>query len=544
MRNSRAAILMLISVAAYASYPVAAVLVRGQINPLLFVGLAHVTAFIASAVILLVWGRIDRRAYLLAVLDGFRDRRAIASITFGGATNAISHITLFAAVYYAPAAVVTLLYETWPIIAMYLFYIWMREHYRPFLGSDYVFSCVAFLGLIVVVFSGGGISSLEDLQAGGVSLGIALALISSLTMAISSGAGIWTTRYYERKSAALPASFMVQLATKLISGGGPLLAALLLSDTSTTTPQGVLIAMAAGLFIVTIGASFYLVANTIARSTSINILYYLTPVLSLVLLAVLGLDQVGPAVALGAILIISSNLLIYGRADPSYAYTASLLMLMLSASYVYYFPGLAMADFYDALAVPAAIFAILIAFMLDRVFQRTNDQEQLVISMLHRFQSYEPSLPDAGMWVIRVWKARSDREVHTILDEAREDLPKELILDLYGLGLKKMTIFSFGERFIVLVVAAMVVSLVNVFRPNTIVADLMAPALSSAVVFLTFTIFDRLEVRTSRLIQSGLMELVQPATLKPREEMTERPFFSSILILLIFASYIYVVLTG
>ncbi len=302
--------------------------------------------------------------------------------------------------------------------------------------------------------------------------------------------------------------------------------------------------MAAGLFIVTIGASFYLVANTIARSTSINILYYLTPVLSLVLLAVLGLDQVGPAVALGAILIISSNLLIYGRADPSYAYTASLLMLMLSASYVYYFPGLAMADFYDALAVPAAIFAILIAFMLDRVFQRTNDQEQLVISMLHRFQSYEPSLPDAGMWVIRVWKARSDREVHTILDEAREDLPKELILDLYGLGLKKMTIFSFGERFIVLVVAAMVVSLVNVFRPNTIVADLMAPALSSAVVFLTFTIFDRLEVRTSRLIQSGLMELVQPATLKPREEMTERPFFSSILILLIFASYIYVVLTG
>ena len=72
----------------------------------------------------------------------------------------------------------------------------------------------------------------------------------------------------------------------------------------------------------------------------------------------------------------------------------------------------------------------------------------------------------------------------------------------------------------------------------------MAPALSSAVVFLTFTIFDRLEVRTSRLIQSGLMELVQPATLKPREEMTERPFFSSILILLIFASYIYVVLTG
>lgn len=535
---------MLISVAAYASYPVAAVLVRGQINPLLFVGLAHVTAFIASAVILLVWGRIDRRAYLLAVLDGFRDRRAIASITFGGATNAVSHITLFAAVYYAPAAVVTLLYETWPIIAMYLFYIWMREHYRPFLGSDYVFSCVAFLGLIVVVFSGGGISSLEDLQAGGVSLGIALALISSLTMAISSGAGIWTTRFYEQKSAALPASFMVQLATKLISGGGPLLAALLLSDTSTTTPQGILIAMAAGLFIVTIGASFYLVANTIARSTSINILYYLTPVLSLVLLAVLGLDQVGPAVALGAILIISSNLLIYGRADPSYAYTASLLMLMLSASYVYYFPGLAMADFYDALAVPAAIFAILIAFMLDRVFQRTNDQEQLVISMLHRFQSYEPNLPDAGLWVIRVWKARSDREVHTILDEAREDLPKELILDLYGLGLKKMTIFSFGERFIVLVVAAMVVSLVNVFRPNTIVADLMAPALSSAVVFLTFTIFDRLEVRTSRLIQSGLMELVQPATLKPREEMTERPFFSSILILLIFASYIYVVLTG
>lgn len=544
MRNSRAAILMLISVAAYASYPVAAVLVRGQINPLLFVGLAHVTAFIASAVILLVWGRIDRRAYLLAVLDGFRDKRAIASITFGGATNAVSHITLFAAVYYAPAAVATLLYETWPIIAMYLFYIWMREHYRPFLGSDYVFSCVAFLGLIVVVFSGGGISSLEDLQAGGVSLGIALALISSLTMAISSGAGIWTTRFYEQKSAALPASFMVQLATKLISGGGPLLAALLLSDTSTTTPQGILIAMAAGLFIVTIGASFYLVANTIARSTSINILYYLTPVLSLVLLAVLGLDQVGPAVALGAILIISSNLLIYGRADPSYAYTASLLMLMLSASYVYYFPGLAMADFYDALAVPAAIFAILIAFMLDRVFQRTNDQEQLVISMLHRFQSYEPSLPDAGLWVIRVWKARSDREVHTILDEAREDLPKELILDLYGLGLKKMTIFSFGERFIVLVVAAMVVSLVNVFRPNTIVADLMAPALSSAVVFLTFTIFDRLEVRTSRLIQSGLMELVQPATLKPREEMTERPFFSSILILLIFASYIYVVLTG
>jgi|GEM_PF-4232044 len=544
MRNSHAAILMLISIAAYASYPVAAVFARGEINPLLFVGVAHITAFFASAIVLIVWGKIDRTNYLGDVISGFKSRKSLISITFGGATNAVSHVTLFAAIYFAPPAIVTLLYETWPILAMFLFYFFMRRHYRPLLGSDYIYSAVAFAGLFIVVFSGSDAEIGPDFAVDGVALGIALALISSVTMAVSSGAGIWTTRFYEQRHPSLPASFMVQLATKLISGFGPLLAALVWGGGMDASPTGYLIAVGAGIFVVTIGASFYLVANTVARSSSINILYYLTPVASLILLSILGLDTVGPAVALGAILIIASNLLIYGRADPSYAYTASLLTLMASATFVYYFPGLAMVDFYDAVSVPGAIFAILIAFMLDRVFQRTNDQEQMVISMIHNFNKCSESVENPALWVIRMWKAKSDKEVHDILDQARAALPSNLVLDLYGLGLKKMAVFSFGEKFIILTVGAMVVSLINIFRPNTIVADLMAPALSSAVVFLTFTIFDRIEARTSPLMQSGLVELIQPSSPRTNEQMTQRPFFSSILIVLIFISYIYVVLAG
>jgi hypothetical protein len=137
--------------------------------------------------------------------------------------------------------------------------------------------------------------------------------------------------------------------------------------------------------------------------------------------------------------------------------------------------------------------------------------------------------------------AKSDAAVKRLLDEAQRQLDRTKMLDLYALGLKKMTIFSFGERFIVIVVAAMVVSLANIFRPNTDVANLMAPALSSAVVFLTFTIFDRLEARTSRSLQHGLVKVVSDRSL-PEPEMTERPLFSSVLIALIFAAFIYVVI--
>ncbi|MEE2567073.1 DMT family transporter [Hyphobacterium marinum] len=535
---------MLISVAAYASYPVVAVFAQGEINPLMFVGIAHVTALIASAAVLFIWGKRDSRPYLAATLDGFKNRYAFASIAFGGITNAISHASLFAAVYFAPAAVVTLLYETWPIAAMYLFYVWMRHHYRPFLASDYVFSGVAFIGLAIVVYSGPQTSEVAVPSGEMLALGIGLALLSSLTMATSSGAGIWTTRFYEKHHPSLPASFMVQLGTKIFSGLGPIIVALFLPRGTEFSGLGLGLAVGSGLFIVTIGASFYLVANTMARSTSINILYYLTPVLSLALLAAFGLDQIGPAIALGAILIIASNLLIYGRADPSYAYTASLLMLMLSATYVFYVPGLEMDSFYDALAVPAAIFAILIAFMLDRVFQRANSQEQLVIDLLQKFEADSKGAQKQGYWVIRIWAANSDAEVKQTLDEAKSALPKSLVLDLYALGLKKMSIFSFGERFIVIVVATMVVAIANIFRPNSMVAELMAPALSSAVVFLTSTIFDRLEVRTNRQLQNGLLSLVDPSAQKSDDGMTERPFFSSVLIFLIFVSYVYVVLSS
>jgi drug/metabolite transporter (DMT)-like permease len=536
--RSRAAVLMAISVAAYAAYPVLAVYARGEINPLLFVGVAHITALIASVMILFVWGALDRQNYIARAAEVLKDRRACFWVAFGGTTNGISHAALFAAIYFAPPAVVTILYETWPIFGMYLFYFWMRSHYRSFLLSDYVFSFVAFIGLVIVITSSE--ETAADFTVGGdFAFGVALALLSSITMALSSGAGIRTTRFYEQNSPSLPASFMVQLVTKLFSGLVPLAIGLSLPASGPPTEFGLLLAFAAGVGVVTIGASFYLVANTIARSSSINILYYVTPVLSLMLLALLGLDFVGPSVALGAILIIASNLLIFGRADPSYAYTASLLTLMASSTYVYYFQGMDMAHFYDALAVPSAIFAILIAFMLDRVFQRTNSQEQLVIDMLRRFDA--DGGPAASRWVIDVWMAKSDAAVKRLLDEAQRQLDRTKMLDLYALGLKKMTIFSFGERFIVIVVAAMVVSLANIFRPNTDVANLMAPALSSAVVFLTFTIFDRLEARTSRSLQHGLVKVVSDRSL-PEPEMTERPLFSSVLIALIFAAFIYVVI--
>lgn len=536
--TSRAAILMVVSVVAYAAYPVIAVYARGQINPLLFVGIAHVTALITSAFVLLVWGRLDNANYLAGVKDVLSDKRAMFWVAFGGTTNAISHAALFSAIYFAKPAIVTILYETWPIIAMFLFYFWMRNQYRPFLMSDYVFSVVAFLGLVIVVISGDGdrLSIPSDRESW---LGIGLALLSSITMAISSGAGIRTTRFYEQTYPSLPASFMVQLVTKLFSGLLPIGMVGFFANGFEPSTEGLWMAIGAGIGVVTIGASFYLVANTIARSSSINILYYITPVLSLIMLAALGLDVVGSAVALGAILIIASNLLIFGKADPSYAYTASLLTLMMSAAYVYYFPGLEMLDFYDALAVPSAIFAILIAFMLDRVFQRTNAQEQLSIDMLQRFEAMDGK--NTGRWVIKIWMAKSDRAVRNLLDSASQHLDRDRMLDLYALGLKKMTIFSFGERFIVIVVATMVVCLANIFRPNTIVANLMAPALSSAVVFLTFTIFDRLEARTSRLLQRGLIKLAADEDV-PMPEMTERPLFSSVLIVLIFAAFVYVVL--
>lgn len=280
-------------------------------------------------------------------------RAELPTIIFSGAVNAVSHALLFQSFLYINKAAATIIYEVWPILVVLMIQrLVVGVYQQPRLG-DYLLGVMAFAGLAIVTVSqpemvgalqaGSGAPG-ADMFSADLTLGFACALASAVCMALSSALDVKINR---RFALAMPFTISPIFAQALIKVPSTLAALLLFAVLAQASGEqsGDLAArvaaldaeawrlvIIAGVGIIALGAVSYHWANAATASPMINVLWYLTPVLSLIWFAQLGLAEITPAIAVGAILIISANLLLSVRAENSAAYAATIVALALSAA--------------------------------------------------------------------------------------------------------------------------------------------------------------------------------------------------------------------
>ncbi|GAA3611959.1 hypothetical protein GCM10022223_30090 [Kineosporia mesophila] len=510
---------MLLSVLAYSFFPLVGTSSVDQVDPTLFIALCHLFAFLGLLPVALVMIRRRRTAFT-ATRPALRSRPYLADCARSGLVNAISHASLFASFSYVNSASSTAIYEIWPVAAVVLFSRLIAE-YRGTELRDWLY-----LGL-----SGGGVGLIAVSVSLGrradalhrdwdTTIGIALALLSAGAMALSTTLSARASRRLGTMHDPLSQAVLAQSTIKVFSTLGMTTVFLLLFAVRGASPHldAAVVGLAAGtgIFIIALGAVTFQIGNILATSPIINLLWFLTPVISLLWLDITGLAEITRGIATGAIVIIAGNLLMTTRADPQTAYTGTVLGLCLSIGIC----GVVLGDndehYFDMVATVAGVFAILVAFMLQRVTEKGQRVGEAAIDLLEavRRSSQFPDEQRARLTAsILTWLG--NRHVRpTRPPEGTEGLvPPELagkddMVDERARRLVASTaaVVSFGERLVLVILAGLIIVILHISRPNTFAGDLFPVVLSGVVIFLGVRVWeehDSVRVASIRRIYGG-----------------------------------------
>ena len=526
---------MLVSVVAYSFFPVLGALGTVKSSPFLFAGLGLFVASFALAGFFVLAGGLSA--------DGRRAMRAVFSsgpilfwMVVNGVTNGLSHAFLFKSFQFIVATKAVLIFEFWPILAMYLMIALVPGRFRSISTGELLLSVVAIVGLVLIsVGKGLDLSEVEVASADLKTLtGLAFAFAGCTMMAISVAGKIRIQSHYDQV-VGQPQHALRQMVIK-DSGPGIFIKlvsaatifALVQSPLTSENFSGLssdLIgwAIVSGTCIVALGSMTYGLAHMRTMRTSINVLWYLTPVLSLVWLWWLGLAPITSVIVIGAVLIIAPNLILNIRADTGLSYAGALMGLCLSCVYTFYVPSLNVAvnggdtfNLFQVLAVLAGIFAILVAFMMDRLFKRLSDREDALLEVLSRIEAInDDQLEKPIVAFIREFMlARNFRAARRVFEERVGTLAipdPVILLQLRRLLLSRVNILSFGEMCVLWGLGAAIISLGCVYRPPTVIGDMIAVLLSASVSFLCLYVLEqRAEARfhaATRLFTGGIAEL-------------------------------------
>lgn len=550
MRHSTAVSFLLFSVFVYSIFPLIGTKAVKQINPVLFIGLAHVSALMALTgvnAVLLVRRQIARFSVLRSCVA---TRWFILAALASGAINAASHACLFASFIYISSASATALYEVWPAAAVLLIGRLLPRHYLRVASREWLFIVMALAGIGLLIKSATSTGTYTLPPPTSIAVGVLLALLSAGLMALSSSLDVVLARRFDGVAAPYLQPVISQNIVKIFSSSGTLIVYFLFFRSGA---QGVLdsavllLAVGTGIFVIAFGAVTYHIGNILAESPAVNVLWYLTPVLSLLWLDVFGVATITAGVAVGAILIITANLLLTTRADPQTAYSGALGGLCLSAFFCSYIHGTNDEHYCDLIIAVTGFFAILAGFMLNRVSEKAQRVARAALEVLEAVRRSEVlSSEERGEVTTRVIEFIEGRTMRRRGGPIGPVSPLHQVVDHHVdmLGRKLAAacghVVSFSEMLVLVMLAGIAIVIAHVSRPDSFIGDLLPVVLTGVIVFLCVRVFEeeKGDVMNAVLAIYRRQELIGPE----RASVSERgvPLISIVLLIGIFVIYVLV----
>lgn len=306
----------------------------------------------------------------------FRSNTRIIFIwaVLAGASITIASFSYYAAMKSQNKIIPAILLELWPLLSMFFGVVLLRKSLWERMPSYVWFCALAALLGTTIISANGGLFSVEPKPAYLIAIvgAVFYGLSGNLQAVLGSKLRIATefektivTRFFSDGTAFLMALLVVVILRRHIPvNSGFMLSALYL-----------------GAFVYTLSAYFFNHGLRQADSPSINLLFYFSPVLSILWLNLLGYGTLTGYVILGSALILSANVIVISEYRYASSTIYTLIATLFFAFIVTLFRGFDLKESTDFVAVSSGIFAIIAGFSLTRLHQRNASEEQLRIAI-------------------------------------------------------------------------------------------------------------------------------------------------------------------
>lgn len=310
--------IMLVAALLWSFYPVMIALSEGEIGAMFLVIVIHISCGLSAFALGYIktkdkaetWHRFkdvlkklngDQWVYLLCV----------------GLVSTLYNLCFILAMGMTSKISAAIIIEAWPIIAMFLAPILVSKTWEHVTVTDYVAGVIALIGVFVLMTQGDiqGFFEGTNLMS---AVGAFLALIGSVCLALSVifRAEISNRIAFIFSSSAkhnLRTSFMGEAICRLLALPSSLLLLFLFPEDIYLSFEGLSYGILTGIFIFNIGSVAVTLAMLRAKASSINMLYYLSPILAVVWLYYSGLAEWNNALLYGGALVILSNVMVIRR---------------------------------------------------------------------------------------------------------------------------------------------------------------------------------------------------------------------------------------
>ena len=407
-RNVAGTGFMLLSVVSYSLVPLLIASGGGVSSPFLFVAALRLGQFGGHTAFIVLFFRdvLFNKTAMSIVMQ----RILTWSILFV-AINNLDYGFFALATRFVDISVAAILYETWPIAVILLTALLFRgeRRYRKIKPDVMLLLAIGFLGFSFVATSQtGGFGNWGDSQFTDTLIGIGLVLL-----AIGSAAmGAYGFRWGADLNRALPDELISDKNSDLVDICCVLTAQIIGSFVSVVlfgtvgffigeiiTFKSLCIAIACGAFANGLGHLAWRAGNILTDNLGINAISYSTPIFSLIWLFMFWTVDIVRVdyLIIGAVAIVSANLLINFEVEVRFGFKALILALWAFGAFVYLrddllnllpfetwlWPG----DTYpEALALSATIFILLLSFRVARMSERTQDEDNRILEL---FQSLD-----------------------------------------------------------------------------------------------------------------------------------------------------------
>ena len=334
-------------------------------------------------------------------------------------------------------SIAAILFELWAIFIIFFMH-WLYRHdniYKKINITTIVLLIFGFIGVAFVIASQSGELTYATAESLGTFIfGVFLALTGAVVSAFAAFNFRWSTNLsneivaqsdaHDFQSLNVFAALFAYALSSVIAAPASFAIGAINGETFSFSSM---IVVLGGAFAQGTGSILWRHSNLLSDSPSINAMAYGIPILSLLWLALFSFVGVARPdyLIIGAIAIVSANLLINFEAEVRFGFKALIMALWTFGAFVYLrddllnlmpfetwlWPG----DTYpEALALSATVFILLLSFRVARMFERTHDEDNRILEL---FQSLD-------LLVRRNVIDRAVREHLIKLDDART--PAEL----------------------------------------------------------------------------------------------------------------------
>lgn len=477
-------------------------------------------------------------------------RKTWVEIMIGCLTMNLSLACLLTAFSYMSKAGATIIYEVWPIVAMYLTPLLIsNKGWDKISARDLFFSVLAFAGIGFIIhpeIEAQGGFFLQQEEGTWNTIVLCLPFLGGVLMSVSSVMKARISHNLEVPGNPLASVLFVKMTFSLVIALLTVPFVLFWPDqTSTFTMQSVLVLLFAGIAIYTLGDIAYTLAVLGSSKSNIVVLWFLVPIFSVIWLWIAGHSEVTPWIILGSLMIISSNLLMTVKADDSTAYVTAIVSMIAAGVYCFFVDGFPMPDYYEAVGVPLVFFAILVAFIMDRLIKRDTLEEELAVEIVNHIEgnpdSFKPKGKEYCAHILSIVRTRNPEEInkhYVAVRNSSNKHMKEIWTSLDRLALSKVQGTTFAEFFILFVVGMLTVSVSVFYRPNDMVGDSFAIVQTVAIVFIFFTVLDLAKARQTFHLHRNEKNQLHLADEVCKNQLSER-IISSVLIIMMLAAFLF-----